>query len=165
MLQYICFVIDELDVNWISEVSGVKISPEKKICVEGKEYVWSSEFDKIRVVREGVPYGSVEVLSKRMGRPVKMLLEILGLPQTTYNKKKLENSKFESRETELLLRMVEIMDQGVFVFNGEEEKFLRWLGKPNLSLGGLEPNQLFDTIVGLDQVEGALLRLDSGSLA
>ena len=65
------------DFNWMEEGSGGKISPEKKICIEEKEYVWRSEFDKIRVVREGVPYGSVEVLSKRMGRPVKVLLEIL----------------------------------------------------------------------------------------
>jgi uncharacterized protein (DUF2384 family) len=35
------------------------------------------------------------------------------------------------------------------VFNNENDKFQRWLKKPNLSLGGKSPENLLDTITGI----------------
>ena len=132
---------------------------------EGREYQWSSRIERIGVIRAGIPYGSIEVISQRLNKPVKSLLAIVGLPQTTYNKKKSEHSLLDRRDSELLVLINELIDYGISVFNNEEEKFQRWLKKPNLSLGGNAPESMLDTMTGINEVRFSLNRLEYGNLA
>lgn len=132
---------------------------------EGTVYSWSNKMERVGVIREGVPYSTIEIISKRLNRPVKSILSIVGVPQTTYNKKKSEHSLLDSRDSELVLSITELIDYGTNVFNNEEEKFQRWLKKPNLSLGGNSPESLLDTITGINEVKFCLNRLDYGNLA
>ncbi|MEY5044718.1 MAG: hypothetical protein RJA19_1945, partial [Bacteroidota bacterium] len=84
---------------------------------------------------------------------------------TTYNKNKASHALLSSGDSERLVLLTELVALGHHVFNGEKEKFKRWLMKPNLSLGGLEPLQYFDTVSGILEVKNALNRLDSGNFA
>jgi len=63
------------------------------------------------------------------------------------------------------LLLTELIDFGLEVFNQEENKFLRWLKKPNLSLGGTTPESLLDTTTGIQEVKNCLNRLEYGNLA
>jgi uncharacterized protein (DUF2384 family) len=45
-----------------------------------------------------------------------------------------------------------LIDFRLAVFNNEEEKFQRWLKKPNLSIGGSSPESMLDTITGINEV-------------
>lgn len=128
-------------------------------------YVWTNKMERVGLIREGIPYGSIEVISKRLNKPVKSVLTIIGLPQTTYNKKKSEHAFLDSRNSELILMISELIDYGVEVFNNEEEKFQRWLRKPNLSLGGHSPENFLDTITGIHEVKHCLNRLEFGNLS
>jgi putative toxin-antitoxin system antitoxin component (TIGR02293 family) len=140
-------------------------SPKWKLVYGEKEYSWNSKMERVNLIRRGIPYGSVEVISKRINSPVKDILHIVGIPQTTYNKKKNENSLLSGRDSELILLLTELTDFGVEVFNDEEEKFQRWLKKPNLSLGGSTPESLLDTTTGIQEVRNALNRIEYGNLA
>jgi putative toxin-antitoxin system antitoxin component (TIGR02293 family) len=135
------------------------------ISTGGKEYTWNDSTELVSIVREGLPFGSVEYISNRLEMPVKGVLAFLGMPQTTYNKKKSENAMMDGRDAELLLRINELIDFGQNVFNQDSEKFHRWLHKQNTSLGGHSPDSLFDTITGIEEVRSALERLNSGNLA
>lgn len=132
---------------------------------DGKVYVWTNKMERVGIIREGIPYGSIEVISRRLNRPVKSILSIIGLPQTTYNKKKSEHSLLDSRDSELVLLITELIDYGLEVFNNEEEKFQRWLKKPNLSIGGNSPESMLDTMTGINEVKFCLNRLEFGNLA
>ena len=121
--------------------------------------------ERVNVIRQGVPYSTIERISERLDRPVKAILSIIGIPQTTYNKKKSEHSLLDSRESELIVLLTELLDYGIAVFNNEEEKFQRWLKKPNLSLGGNTPESLLDTTTGIDEVTYSLNRIESGNFA
>ena len=81
------------------------------------------------------------------------------------NKKIGENSLLDSRIRELIVLTTELLDFGVEVFDNDEEKFQRWLKKPNLSLGGISPESLLDTTTGIDEVKFALNRIEFGNLA
>ena len=105
------------------------------------------------------------LISERLKSPVKSVLSIVGIPQTTYNKKKSEHSLLASRESELIVLLTELIDYGILVFNKEEEKFQRWLKKPNLSLGGNSPESLLDTATGIDEVNYCLNRIEFGNFA
>jgi putative toxin-antitoxin system antitoxin component (TIGR02293 family) len=150
----------------IQNASDRKTATRKwKLILENKEYVWTNKMERVDIIREGIPYGSIEVVSKRLNQPVKSVLSLVGLPQTTYNKKKSEHSLLDSRDSELVLLITELLDYGLEVFNNEEEKFQRWLKKPNLSLAGNSPESLLDTVTGISEVKFCLNRLEFGNLA
>lgn len=116
-------------------------------------------------IRRGRDYSAIEELSARMGMPVKDLLPLFELAQTTYNKKKREQARMGRRDTELLIYLNALMDFGIDVFNREGAKLQRWLRKPNISLGGAAPFSLLDTITGIQEVQGCLERIEYGNFA
>lgn len=71
----------------------------------------------------------------------------------------------DSRDSELILLITELIDYGAEVFNNENNKFQRWLKKPNLSLGENSPENFLDTIAGIDEVKFCLNKLEFGNLA
>ena len=146
-----------------SERSGVRKT--WTLTSDGKVYVWANKMERVGIIRQGIPYDSLEIIGKRLNRPVKSILTLVGLPQTTYNKRKSEHSLLDSRDSELILLITELIDYGIEVFNDENEKFQRWLKKPNLSLGGNTPDSLLDTITGINEVKFCLNRLEFGNLA
>jgi putative toxin-antitoxin system antitoxin component (TIGR02293 family) len=105
------------------------------------------------------------VISNRLDLPVKDVLRLFNLPQTTYNKKKRQNELLSGRDSEVVLLLTELLDFGSDVFNNESEKFQRWLKKPNVSLGGAKPESFFDTVTGIQEVRNALNRLEYGNMA
>lgn len=150
----------------IRNASGKVISIKRStLSSDGKEYSWSSKLERVGVIRSGIPYDSIEVISRRLNNPVKSVLAIVGIPQTTYNKKKSEHLLLDSRDSELVILINELIDYGLEVFNNEEEKFQRWLKKPNLSIGGSTPENMLDTVTGINEVKFSLNRLEFGNLA
>jgi len=132
---------------------------------DGKVYTWSNRIERVNVIRQGIPYHTIEEISESLNRPVKSVLTIVGIPQTTYNKKKGEHSLLDSRESELIVLLTELIGYGIYVFNNEKDKFLRWLKKPNLSLGGNAPDSFLDTATGIDEVNNCLNRIEYGNFA
>lgn len=150
----------------IKRAAGIRLATKgSTIDFEGKSYVWSNKMERIGIIRERIPYQSIEIISRRLNRPIKSVLSIVGMPQTTYNKNKGENSLLDSRDSELIVLITELLDFGLQVFNNEEEKFQRWLKKTNISLGGNSPESLLDTTTGIDEVKFALNRIEFGNFA
>jgi putative toxin-antitoxin system antitoxin component (TIGR02293 family) len=149
----------------IQNAAGKSAQMRSSLHIAGQEYHWSSKLERVDVIRAGIPYDSIEAVSKRLNNPVKTVLAIIGIPQTTYNKKKSEHLLLDSRDSELLILINELIDYGLEVFNNEEEKFQRWLKKPNLSIGGNSPETMIDTITGINEVKFSLNRLEFGNLA
>ena len=138
---------------------------EWEIKVPTGAYVWATKMDRINIIRRGLPYEAIEVISKRANMPVKQILNLLKVPQTTYNKKKKDKDLLSGRDSEVILILTELFDFGISVFNNEEEKFQRWLEKPNISLGGVAPESLFDSLTGIQEVSNCLNRLEYGNMA
>lgn len=132
---------------------------------EGKNYSWKSKLERVAISREGVPFSALEVIGKKINLPIRDVLTLFDIPQTTYNKKRRENALLGGKDTEAVLLITEILDFGIEVFNGETEKLLRWLKKPNQSLGGMSPESFFDSITGIQEVKNCLNRLEYGNLA
>ncbi len=152
----------------VIQKSGVSAGNGKmkwSIKVDLDEFAWSTSMDRVQIIRKGLPYESIEVISKKADFSVKEVLRSLGLPQTTYNKKKKDNDLLSGRDSEVILFLTELLDFGLEVFDNEKEKFQRWLKKPNISLGGVTPESLFDSLTGIQEVKNTLNRLEYGNLA
>ena len=153
-----------------SKKSGVvyKRPKSEALCVlelHGSKYHWSNNTERLQVIRQGIQVESIEEVGKQMNLPIKAVLDLFGMPQTTYNLKKKQKALLDSHNTELVLMIVELLEFGKRVFNAEEEKFQRWLKKSNSSLGGIIPESLFDTITGVQEVRNCLNRIEFGNLA
>jgi putative toxin-antitoxin system antitoxin component (TIGR02293 family) len=135
------------------------------ITTSGGKVTWSNRLERVAIIRKGLPYESIEVIGKKANMPVRQVLHYFGVAQTTYNKKKRENDHLSGRDSEVVLVLSEVLDYGFEVFNNEEVKFQRWLRKPNLSLGGIAPESLFDSLSGIQEVRNALNRLEYGNMA
>lgn len=140
-------------------------TPEFSLTVAESCVTWSTPMDRVNLIRQGLPYESIEVLCHRVDSPIKDILQLLGIPQTTYNKKKKDKDLLTGRDSEVVLVITELLDFGLEVFNQEKEKFQRWLKKPNLSLGGVTPESLFDSLTGIQEVRNTLNRLEYGIMA
>ncbi len=135
------------------------------IVVNENEYVWKTKMERVAVIRKGLPYDSIEVLSQMTNLPVKRVLHYFHVAQTTYNKKKRDKDLLSGRDSEIVLVLKELLDFGLEVFNNEKDKFQRWLKKPNISLGGATPESLFDTLTGIQEVRNSLNRIEYGNMA
>lgn len=140
-------------------------NPKWSIVVAEDKYAWTTKMDRVGIIRNGLPYESIEVISKRTNLPVKQVLHLFGVAQTTYNKKKRDKDLLTGRDSEVVLVLTELLDFGLEVFNNEKEKFQRWLKKPNISLGGVSPESLFDSLTGIQEVRNSLNRLEYGNMA
>jgi putative toxin-antitoxin system antitoxin component (TIGR02293 family) len=143
-------------------------SKSESLCVlelQGKRYHWSNNTERLQVIRKGIEVESIEEVGSRLNLPIKSVLHLVGIPQTTYNLKKKQHALLDSHNTELLVMIIEVLDFGKRVFNLEEEKFQRWLKKPNRSLGGHTPESFFDTLTGILEVRHCLNRLEYGNFA
>lgn len=138
---------------------------ESVISTDSGSIKWTTSSQRIAIIREGIPYDAIETIGDKANLPIRRVLEFLEVPQTTYNKHKRERKRLSGRESELILVLNEVLDFGLEVFNQEEEKFQRWLKKPNPSLGGVSPESLFDSVTGIQEVRNALNRLEYGNMA
>ena len=143
----------------------IKIVSEPETLYGDIPLSWANKLDRVLMIRRGIPYSAIEVLSERLNSPIKAFLSLIGIPQTTYNKKKSQHSRLDSRDSELIVMISEVLDFGLEVFNKEEAKFQRWIKKSNISLGGNTPESLFDTATGIDEVRFALNRIEYGNFA
>lgn len=135
------------------------------LVVSEVDFVWTTKMDRVNIIRKGLPFETIEVISCRAKLPVKRILQLLNIPQTTYNKKKKDHDFLSGRNSELLLVLAEVLDFGLEVFNGESAKFHHWLKKPNFSLGGVAPESLFDTLTGIEEVRNILYKIEYGNFA
>ncbi len=145
--------------------TGRAIRPKFGIKVTGRTYSWNTKMDKVGIIREGLPYASIEVVSANANLPVSRMLHLFGVRQTTYNKKKKAEDLMSGRDSEIVLTLSELLQFGAQVFNDEKEKFQRWLKKPNISLGSVTPESLFDSVTGIQEVRNCLNRLEYGNFA
>lgn len=127
--------------------------------------VWNSPMERLQLIRDGLPFETIDAISKKSALPIKRVLSFLGLAQTTYNKKKRDQVLMDGRDSELILVLSEVLQYGTEVFNNESPKFQSWLIKPNPSLGGVTPESLFDSLTGIQEVKNALNRIEYGSMA
>ena len=139
--------------------------PKWSIMVADEKYTWTTKLERVGIIRNGLPYESIEVISTRANLPIKQVLHLLGVAQTTYNKKKRDKDLLTGRDSEVILVLTELLDFGLEVFNNEKEKFQRWLKKPNISLGDVTPESLFDSLTGIQEVRNSLNRLEYGNMA
>lgn len=128
--------------------------------------------DKIRVLRNGLPAERVGELSSLMGMPKEALMDSLGLPRATINRKVLRAQALSREESERVLGMQSLIGQVQAMVDAESApefdaaKWLaRWLAEPLPALGGATPGSYMDTVEGQKYVGNLLAMAQGGAYA
>lgn len=119
---------------------------------EGEEFV--------EAVRNGLPFASLEALTRTLGREVGYVGAVVGIPARTLARRKHQRS-LSPVESDRLYRLAYVTHVASATLGGVEPARV-WLSRPNRALNGVTPLSLLDTDIGCRQVEDVLGRLNHG---
>jgi len=115
----------------------------------------------ISQIKQGLPYSSFEALYKTVDIPQKKLAEAINVTHRTLSRRKKEH-KFQSDESERLLRIGRIVDRAIALMEGDVNMAKSWLAQPVPALGGKTPLEYADTEPGAHEVMTLIGRLEHG---
>ena len=90
--------------------------------------------------------------------------QLLNKTIKTFTKYKEQETLLDATVSEKLLKLFALYDKGAAVF-GSIEEFNKWLAEPAFGLGNQVPQDLLDTISGIELVGEELTRIEYGDLA
>ena len=117
--------------------------------------------DLAKLVRKGLPAGSIRALAGKLHLGNSVLSSKLGIPQRTLTRRLSQGSLLTSDESDRTVRMARVYASAVEMI-GEQEKAVEWLRTPNRALGGEKPLDQLDTDLGARMVEDVLGRIAYG---
>jgi putative toxin-antitoxin system antitoxin component (TIGR02293 family) len=123
----------------------------------------SAADDLLRAVRGGLPYASLEALTRTLGLELSAVGAVVGIPDRTLARRK-HQRQLSPIESDRLYRLAYVTHVASAALGGVEAA-RRWLAQANRSLGSVTPMSLLDTDIGCRQVEEALVRLNYGMYA
>lgn len=128
--------------------------------------------DRIHVIRSGVPAQRIGELSSVMGMPKEALMESLGLPRATINRKVQLQQTLSPQESERVMGMQTLIGQVQAMIDPDSApefdaaKWLAtWLAAPLPALDGATPASFMDTVEGQKYVGNLLEMAQSGAYA
>jgi putative toxin-antitoxin system antitoxin component (TIGR02293 family) len=118
---------------------------------------------QISKIREGIPAKVFVDTAKRLGLSQKELAEKLGLaPRTIAARVASAGGKLNAEESEKILRVQEVLDQAVRVFESEQAG-REWLMSPAFGLKGQRPIDFLDIEPGSKLVRDYLGAIEYGN--
>jgi putative toxin-antitoxin system antitoxin component (TIGR02293 family) len=120
-----------------------------------------NEDDLVELVREGLPYASLERVADGLQMTLDEAADSLRLPRRSLSRRKETGARLNPQESERTVRLARLAVRAEEVL-GDMEKAYRWLRKPNRALGGKAPLSMLDVDVGAQQVEHVLGRIQYG---
>ena len=117
-------------------------------------------FEKMHVVREGVSKKDLEHLKDKANMDYTMLAKVLSVTRATLiNKKKSE--KFGLGLSERIVSLADLYSYGFEIFE-DEDRFNKWMARPNKALGGEVPYDVIDNQFGREEVKNLIGRIAYG---
>jgi putative toxin-antitoxin system antitoxin component (TIGR02293 family) len=120
-----------------------------------------SGYEKIQLVREGIPYFSFEKYAALSPLSMAEWSEYLEISERSLHRYKKDNKKFDRMRSERIIEIAQVLKKGVEVF-GDDEKFTIWMNSRILALGGIKPRELLDSSLGIKLLDEELTRIDYG---
>ena len=92
---------------------------------------------------------------------MKQVMEIVGIPSRTLIRRK-HAGRLKPEESERLLRIINLHNKAIALFEGDRASAVRWLQTPQKALDDSVPLEYAKTEVGARAVEELIGRLEHG---
>jgi putative toxin-antitoxin system antitoxin component (TIGR02293 family) len=119
---------------------------------------WSSS---LKALEKGLPFSTLEHFQRESGLGTLAIAKILRIPQRTLSRRKAAG-RLTGLESERLLRLADLYQKTLDLFEGDADAARNWLGTPNRALGRLPPLALAESEIGARAVEDLIGRLEHG---
>lgn len=115
----------------------------------------------INAARAGLSWNSVKRFLGATGLSQQQLAAYLDIPERTFARRR-EAGALDQRESEKLLRLAEIWEAAVDLFDGDEARTRAWLVTPAFGLGNVAPIDYARTEFGGREVRALIGRIADG---
>ena len=115
----------------------------------------------INTARAGLSWSSVKRFLEATGLSQQQLANYLDTPQRTFARRR-EEGALDQRESEKLLRLAEIWEAALDLFDGDEARAHAWLVAPAFGLGNATPIDYARTEFGGREVRALIGRIADG---
>jgi putative toxin-antitoxin system antitoxin component (TIGR02293 family) len=115
----------------------------------------------IRLIDKGLPWSTVPAFARVSGFSQQELADFLGTPARTFARRR-HSGTLDRAESERLLRLAEIFDAALGLFDGDHDGARQWLTSPVRGLGDASPIDYARTELGAREVRNLIGRLEDG---
>lgn len=116
----------------------------------------------IHAIQKGFSVDSINRLNAELGWSKMALLEIMGINERSFARRKAENGLLKTDESERVARLIRIVDAATDLFEGDRSAALDWIRRPAPALGGLPPVDMLASEAGALEVNRLIGRLEYG---
>jgi putative toxin-antitoxin system antitoxin component (TIGR02293 family) len=124
---------------------------------------FSTDFDLLKLTREGLPKKVLTSLAKKISLTLQELADIMHISERTLQRYE-DDAVVKSEYAEKAIELARLYARGQEVF-GSMDKFKRWMKTPGHVFRNETPVSLLDTSVGFDMVFRELGRIEHGIFA
>ncbi len=121
----------------------------------------SGTTDLMEQIERGFSFDALLRLEVNSGVPLALLASLIGIPERTLARRKAAG-KLEPDESERLLRISNLFEKCVELFEGDVTAAINWLTSPKKALSRKTPLLYARTELGAREVEDLIGRLDHG---
>jgi putative toxin-antitoxin system antitoxin component (TIGR02293 family) len=118
----------------------------------------------IEEVQAGLSFKALESFSSESGIAVTEIASLIELPERTLARRKVVG-RLTSRESERLLRLSNVFEKAVRLFEGNVDAAVAWLKGPKRALDDKSPWTYLQTEIGAREVEDLIGQLEHGVFA
>jgi putative toxin-antitoxin system antitoxin component (TIGR02293 family) len=115
----------------------------------------------IEQLTAGLSFTALLSFESNSGLDARSLATLIGIPERTLQRRR-SSGRLSSDESERLLRISNIFEKAVELFEGNADGAVRWLTTPKKALDGQEPLQYSRTEPGAREVENLIGRIEHG---
>jgi len=115
----------------------------------------------IRLIDKGLAWSTVSAFARVSGFTQQELAAFLGIPARTFARRK-HSGALDTAESERLLRLAEIFDATLDLFDGDKDGVRQWLTSPIRGLNNARPIDYARTELGAREVRNLIGRIGDG---
>ena len=115
----------------------------------------------IEQLEVGLSFEALQALESNSGLNVLALATLIGIPERTLARRR-SAGRLAPEESERLLRISNIFEKAVELFEGDADAAVLWLTTPKKALNGQQPLQYSRTEPGAREVENLIGRVEHG---
>jgi putative toxin-antitoxin system antitoxin component (TIGR02293 family) len=125
-----------------------------------KAVAFSSDFDLVKLARQGFPKKALLALAKKISLSIQELANILHISERTLQRYE-DDVIIKTEYAEKAVELARLYTRGEEVF-GSMDKFKLWMKTPSLIFNGEAPVTFLDTSAGFDMIFNELGRIEHG---
>ncbi|NQY73729.1 MAG: DUF2384 domain-containing protein [Candidatus Margulisbacteria bacterium] len=117
---------------------------------------------KISLIKKGLPIKTVEMLTDELAIPQYTTLQILDLPNTTFDTKKKREENLPPKSSSAAYRLYDTFMKAVALFDNNKDAARAWFSTKHAALSNHSPLEYCETEIGAKEVEQLIGRIKEG---